>query len=495
MVELFQDKVFRRVFLFFTVLVGGVWLFLKIISFDQSAYGLDLFSNLQMTYTWLQGFEPLYEGRYGHHSLLHNFYFNMLLAPFTLIFGAYGLFIAHVLITLTACFLTLKMVWLHYPHLKWYTGWWLAVFFVGIYGYWLFENIWYGFHIELLYPSLSLFFAISLLVGKRWQQILAGLLLVLVKEDGAVLACAIHLFYLFIQFSLKKQSAAKAFSKATVVACGWAFVFALGMFWMYYLNHFQSLRTNKAFHYFFTEAKAELLPFVSTCLAQAFDLLIPVFCFIGLFFKWRYLLTVVILVLPLLAVGIISSMLYYPFFDHALAWCPRFAHYYGFLLAAMLMLLVGERFRFILLQPNLKIAYLLCMVLFLFHQKDHLKRIRNYHVFEVAKNRIAEFIKPTANKNRDIVQKISKRVPHAKWVALPSAYYNFFHRHNFMSAESEYIGNGPPGSPDLLILLHNQEQVDTMANYVDFRKYNSDTLADLLIYHKPSMHLNLKGLK
>lgn len=493
--ELFRDKGFRRLFLFFTFLVGGVWLFLKIISFDQSAYGLDLFSNLQMTYTWLQGFEPLYEGRYGHHSLLHNFYFNMLLAPFTLVFGAYGLFIAHVLITLTACLLTLRMVWIYHPHLKWYAGWWLYVFFVSIYGYWLFENNWYGFHIELLYPSLSLLFAISLLIGKRWHQILSGLLLVLIKEDGAVLACAIHLFYVFIQFSLQKQSLKKALSRASLVAIGWAAVFGLGMFWMYYLNDFHGSRTNKAFDYFFTQPKAELIQFVRTCMADAFDLLIPVFCFIGLFFRWRYLLAAIILVLPLLAVGIVSSMLYYPYFDHALTWCPRFAHYYGFLLAAMLMLLVSERFRFILLQPKLKAAYLACMALFLFHQIDHLNSVRGYPVFRVASDRIREFIKPAPNINKDIIKKISMLVPREKWVALPAQYYNFFHRHNFMSAEPEFISNGPPGSPDLLILWHNQKHVDDLSHKVDFKKYDCDTLADLLVYHKPALHLNLKGLK
>lgn len=71
----------------------GMFMF-KIKLYDLPDYQADLFGILQLSRDYVLGKPLLYENAYGDNSGIHNYYLMPLLAPFTLLFGGKGLFVA-----------------------------------------------------------------------------------------------------------------------------------------------------------------------------------------------------------------------------------------------------------------------------------------------------------------------------------------------------------------------------------------------------------------
>ena len=64
-------------------------------------------------------------------------------------------------------------------------------------GFWIWDDPFYGWHAEVLYVPLAVLFA-GALTRRRRQVLLWGAALVLLREDGAVVACAIHLLHTWL---------------------------------------------------------------------------------------------------------------------------------------------------------------------------------------------------------------------------------------------------------------------------------------------------------
>ena len=64
---------------------------------------------------------------------------------------------------------------------------------LGPLSFFVFDDIEWGFHPELLYPPLALLLAVELLDGWTWRGVAVAAAIVLIKEDGAIVCAAVVL--------------------------------------------------------------------------------------------------------------------------------------------------------------------------------------------------------------------------------------------------------------------------------------------------------------
>ena len=58
----------------------------------------DMYAFLQMSVSWLDNRPFMYDNIWGYHHKIHNYYTVLLWSPFIRLGGAYGLFVAQVLL-------------------------------------------------------------------------------------------------------------------------------------------------------------------------------------------------------------------------------------------------------------------------------------------------------------------------------------------------------------------------------------------------------------
>lgn len=146
----------------------------------------DSFSFLEMSWSWYYAGRLLHDNAYGSHSAIHNFFLLPLFSPLTIPLGAYGLIVVLVVLHLLAGLRIARTAALDLPGR-------LAVL-AGLLcpiAYYVFDNPVWGFHPELCYPPLAVLLAVELLEGRTGRAAAVALLIVLVKEDGAVLGAAV----------------------------------------------------------------------------------------------------------------------------------------------------------------------------------------------------------------------------------------------------------------------------------------------------------------
>ena len=87
------EKIIKTALIVIVPGVLGVYFASKVIRFQHQDYRSDLYTHLEIARGWLQGRPLLHENRYGHHERLHNYFLDLVMGPFALLWGAYGLFI------------------------------------------------------------------------------------------------------------------------------------------------------------------------------------------------------------------------------------------------------------------------------------------------------------------------------------------------------------------------------------------------------------------
>jgi len=146
----------------------------------------DLFSFLEMSWSWYHAGLLLHDNAYGAHFAIHNYYLLPFFSPLTIPLGAYGLIVVLVGLHLLAVRRVARAAALDQPGRLAV----LAALLCPI-AYYVFDNPVWGFHPELCYPPLAALLAVELLEARTGRAVFVALLVVLVKEDGAVLAAAV----------------------------------------------------------------------------------------------------------------------------------------------------------------------------------------------------------------------------------------------------------------------------------------------------------------
>jgi len=208
----------------------GYWLVVKSVLFHRLEYTSDLITSLQLTRSFFEGHPLLWDNIYGNHKAFHNLYIALLLYPLTRFLGAYGLFLAQALLYGWAVY---KILGCARDAVGWKRGlYWatVAAIAVGPVGFWIFEDPVYGFHYELLFVPLAVLFALSLSKRSKSAWIFAGLI-VLTREEGAVLAWGIHVLYEVLNAEDTGDVTARIalLRKLGWITLAWVLVFLAGM--------------------------------------------------------------------------------------------------------------------------------------------------------------------------------------------------------------------------------------------------------------------------
>lgn len=164
----------------------------KLILFNSYEYTSDLFSLLQASRSYLSGMPIFWMTRWGADSWHHQHFLLLLLGPLTFLYGAIPIFLLHTSLIFYSAYALLRRA-SRAGKERW--PWAINLTFallLGPIGFYLFDDILYGWHVELLYLPLNLLFAVDL-IERRKRSWFWALLMVLNREDGAVLCCSTQL--------------------------------------------------------------------------------------------------------------------------------------------------------------------------------------------------------------------------------------------------------------------------------------------------------------
>lgn len=165
---------------------AAVWIFLyKLDAFHALTTTSDLYQFTQLSLSWLEG-RFLHDNCYGEHLAIHTYFFCPILAVFTYPLGAIGLLLALALAAalnvwgIQRLLATLALPrWLSLPFALIVTA---MPFSISNY-----QDLVYGFHVELLQPAMAVWLAYFLLVRNWPGTLLVALAILSIKEDAAIL--------------------------------------------------------------------------------------------------------------------------------------------------------------------------------------------------------------------------------------------------------------------------------------------------------------------
>jgi hypothetical protein len=212
----------------------------KVLRFQGLYYTFnDMYIFLQASCSWMDGRPVLYENIWGYDDRIHNNYAMLLWGPLIYVAGAYGAFLVQTGLSLVSYGLLLRYVSRQME--SWAVWLILLVLLTGPVWFWLNDHPGIGWHPELTYFPLSILFIVALLAGNTIGFWVTAVLIVIVKEDGALLAGAIHLAFLSLQYLVANRQRSifgiLSTTKFWLTLVGWAAVFILGMAFLSYKNN------------------------------------------------------------------------------------------------------------------------------------------------------------------------------------------------------------------------------------------------------------------
>jgi hypothetical protein len=178
------------------LLAVAAWLAIKVILFDHLEYACDIFQHLAISRSVFQGHPFLWEPQAA--GLLHNYPLLPAFYALTGWLGAYGLFAG------LAAWLTVAItaVWRLAGRAEaWRRDlYWTVVFTLvfGPIGFWLWDDPAYGWHTQMVFLPMGILFATCLIRGTKLAWVMAALI-VLNREEGALVAWAIHALFVLVQ--------------------------------------------------------------------------------------------------------------------------------------------------------------------------------------------------------------------------------------------------------------------------------------------------------
>ncbi len=396
----------------------------KVAAFNRLQYFGDIFGFVQVAQGFADGYPLLHENDFGDHKSSHNFYLILLFFPLVRFLGAHGLFVAQLVFHLGALAAIYRLARAETKrHLVWCT--WL-VFFLGPVGFWLWDDAPYGWHAQILFAPLCLAMAAGL-VAERRIAIAAGLLLVLLHEQGAILCWAIHFSVVVIRSGAERS--ALPWKRLTGLTAAWVAVFACGLLLQSYFHEGDQSRLG------FSMSRLDVVtqpPVRSLFIASVVDSLVLLAsgALVAVFAGRRAWLALLIAIAVLFVPATIAAMpytLWWPELrNHAFAWPPRFVAMWSYLGAWTLI--AGwhaaphaRRFR-------TPVIVAVVVVSFVF-QAVALEWRRGYSIFERVGNVAAGTPVRLTSTEREFLECLSENIPARSEVLTPPYLFPIFHHH------------------------------------------------------------------
>ena len=447
----------KRSAILLCIIVISLFLGFKILKYNLCYYTTDLFSSLQVTKSWLEGFPLLWESRNGNTAGMHNNYIALFFSPFTVIWGAKGLFIAH------AILLLLSLIYFICTANGFGSGNGFKVIFLfvaalglGPYSFWIFDNPYLGWFFDLLFIPLAIILGVSVRSGNRVMIIISGLLLIITKEEGPVIACCIHLYNLFATYT-GKEGRMVLFVKSARIISVWFFLFIVSMLTIYIANDFKPTKIAVALENYMRLPLEAKISYYADELLKLFLLLVPVILFLISVFKVRTIGFIVLALVPLIITGLISGFIYLPNGNFSVTWTARFSGILGFITAAVILStnenLIAKS-RLLYFTRNVSyffILFLLCISL----QFISLNYIKNYNLLDqVLAVKNSDLPATVSTERIAILKCISNAITPGSVVVIPEYYYNLFEYHSY--AWLDNLSNAER-EPEIIILTDSSQ--------------------------------------
>lgn len=466
---------------FFFLITYTVFYMYKVAIYNLFYYQHDMFSVLCASRDWIFGHPLLWDNRYGFTPAVHFSFIAPLLSPFTILSGGKGLFIAHSLIYfISFCWAIHDEADIKIFKKKLAL---LFVFLISPYAFWLFDDTNYGWHLELLFLPFSLFFALALISAKRGLVFAFGLLTVLTKEDGSVIACCIHLLFVLSQNIEQRIDWKKIFK----IVAGWFAVFIFSLLIIKLFNDFKTTRLEFTLSDFFYDHSLFNAGYFRKITWQFIVMLLPlsVFCFIVL--GNRNFLRLLLCTMPVVITGIVSGLWYSGNEWFSLAWVPRFVCIMGVMLAGTFIYL--HRNNSGIEASGQKLPLTILIIITMIIQGFSLAVVRDYKLFNEIKKAYMHSLPENVEPNDSFVMKcIAEETPQNFNVAVPYQYFSLFDKNDL--TWFDHPENAPQKNPDLVIL---EDSILFSKYNFDYDLYNIERKNKFYVFVRKDKKLSLRN--
>ncbi|MDC0358170.1 DUF2079 domain-containing protein [Oligoflexia bacterium] len=433
------------------LLVIAYWLTIKIHLLESLAYTADLFHAVQSSSSYLHGRPLLFNNRFGAEAYHHNFFLQLLFGPLTYYFGAFGLFIIHAGLILLAAVAVARLSAVIPDRIVAEGS--VAILFVLLLGpvaFWLWDDPTYGWHVELLFLPLAVLFAVALLRNSRWVW-LWGTAIVLTREEGAVLACCVHLLWLLTHHASSQELVGQRAKqlKAIGIKGGriiffWLVIFSLGQGLLVYFSDMGGGRLSAAWSLWQTMLSDGLYSGAIWEMCVGALLLLFSGAVLYLFgFRVKILCYFIFCCLPVLVVTFLGSMTYLDaaaLQPHGISWAPRFTLFWSLLLTGVLFALhtYNSATVFSPKQNKPKVLKLLLLLIFsIYFQMVTLWTVKGYDFYGrfVSSYDLKESLLPIAKFSQediDFLWCVSNSLPAFTPIATSGHLFGIFHKHDLI---------------------------------------------------------------
>lgn len=487
-----------------SICILATWLYIKHVRLVNLEYYSDMFSFLQMPVSWMDGRPLLYENQYGYHDKIHNYYVVLLFGPLVYKFGAYGLFVGHLLLFAGA--LLLLFYTTRHLHQSKRIEVYVIIFalILGPISFWIWDNPTYGWHAELLYVPLSVVITTSLIYNKKVLLIVSTGITLLVKEDAPVLICCILL--VFNIFKKIKHQPNQSLSLGLILDYKlirlvgfWFLIFIAGMWFISFKNQFTESRLPVALGKLTNNiADREFLSYFIKIVISNFGLSIAAYLLIFALFRqvksYRFrviFLAILIGSLPVFFVNIIQGLYYYPATFMSVGWPPRFAATWGYLISTLLMTscYLFSEYHFIE-KIKYKLAAICAFVFILFAiQIISLYIVRRYnftesYIFSMLPGYKSQYLLNDKS-SLAAVNCLAENLPRNTNVLCPDSLFSYFHRNYIIWENAKSTAWKQPD-----IIIYNRQENNRMQSAINnYHIYNTKAF-DIAI--SPALNDDLK---
>lgn len=444
-----------RLILFLISIILLLWIVIgKFIRVYQLDYQSDIIIHLQMSRNWFYGWPLFFDNAYGNHGQIHNYFLNPLFGLFTIPFQLKGFFIFQ-LITYSISIFSIY----NYQKLHPKSDFSIIIFLLllGPIGIYLFENPGYGWQIEQAFIPATLLFAFGILWNKTLLKVLGIISILLIKEEGPILAAAIHLFSIISQGDFKKT-----YKKALIILSVYIIIFALGLFWLKINNSGGESRIEFLLNKLQNLEGFNLMAWLKVLSIRLLITAIPALIFFRIFGLQKSIWAIV-LALPILLINLVSGLAYFPDPNFCLLWTPRLCLAWAYWIAVFIISWKNLPELNITIRDRLGLLILLLIIPFyLFKEKEN-PLFWKYKQDEVLA--LGPFKNDIHQNNPDVqyFRFLNTYLPKQSNIETEAWTMAAFSHHNCIWPGKSWGSIG--GEPDLIIKIKDQKPEEKYQNY------------------------------
>lgn len=433
------------------IFLSVCFLIYKIRMLNSALYKSDVYSFFQAANDWLIDKPVYFENTFGYIFQHHTYYLIPALAPFTKVFGISGLFIVQLILLLLCIRSLLLMV---EPSYRMTRSIGLSILIFGPLGFYLWDDITYGWHIESLIFPLTLY-AGSLLYRKKYiGSYIAFLFLTLIREDAILqVAAIISMLSLLDYFTYKKSL--KDCLKRICFSYGVAVcIFFLNLFVLKLGKGDVRFGQSQNGFFLLLNSGSEGALYMWN-LVKYFSLMvlsIPFFLFAFRPVKKKFYL-IFIFVLPSLATGFIAGLFYFPQEAFSILWATRLFSSSSLVILGSL-LIMGE-FRMKLGDARVRLALLFFIQFYAFYMPSFNRYYNPFFNIQIASGKeISKEYTQSLNELKCIANAIPQRITIVTNVHWAYAFQN----HDFILDDA------------FITSFHNQPTLAVLKNTDEFKR-------------------------